>query len=113
MCCLGQQGFITIDDIRDLLGKCGTVDRAAEIIKEAGHGEAESGSKLSYKEFLAFMRSDGEKGLKTHKEVVAKKASGASGDNLLGRKRSVSGGTVQIPHGVDPMPTQSEGTEVD
>ncbi len=56
----GNSGYITVDDLRKLLGKAVSPQRAEGILSEAElidhHGE----HKISYQEFLRFMRSDAE-----------------------------------------------------
>merc|ERR1712232_138371 len=73
-----HHGYITVEDLRALLGRRTTQERAQEILMEAeleNHGDDH---KVSYQEFLKFMRTDGEERAKAAKNYAGDKESKVS-----------------------------------
>ena len=60
-------GFITISDLKELLGNNLTEARAEQMLTEAEMHEHPDEHKVSYAEFLKFMRNDGETKVRMHR----------------------------------------------
>jgi len=68
----GNSGFITVEDLRKLLGRSITPQRAEQLLKEAELNDHQGDHKISYQEFLRFMRSDGEDDVAETRRRVSK-----------------------------------------
>lgn len=56
----GQKGNVTLDDLKNLLGRSGNQERIEEIWSQSGLANKSKTEAISFEEFLHFMRTDGE-----------------------------------------------------
>jgi len=73
-------GFITVDDLKQLLGKHVDDKRVLEMIRAAELEDHGGNHKLSFNEFLQFIRKDGESQVKEVLTAGTPKSSGGGGE---------------------------------
>ena len=64
-----HSGCVNMLDLKRILGSCVTVERCESMIMEAKMGHHPDDHSVSYKEFIKFMRTNGEEAMAAHKRA--------------------------------------------